>query len=403
MTKKNKNRVPYFKSFSEIKFKTWKWLWHGWIVEGALNVVCGDGGVGKSSLILSLLHNEVMGNEYPLHSPTGKEIYGVKGSGKDCIYIGEDDDYSNIPKGVFRHLGTKEGRIRFPHSMAIPKKDMDKTKFIPYTIAEDTEDMLEYCMKNKDFLKEISTIVVDPLTPMIRGMRNPNNSIEVREKLEILRRFTIETGKTVIGICHVSKGHLARDIADMLGGSNAIRDLSRNVLGVLKCSSQYPDRSVVVRVKSNRASLEGGWLFECKKIPLKKGTVDDFGNLVEEIRYVDFEELTPIKGQPTQIRDKYCKEPMEDKFKKEGEQRELKVNKCVEAIKKILKEKMLDAIYSSNLRDEVLKDTDFNETLFYRAVKLIPHKESFVGKRKYLDFTIKEKGQDDDDLPPPPF
>ena len=398
--------TPHLKSFAEIKFKTWQWEWHGWVIKGALNLFCGEGGAGKTSFALSYLHNQVMGEELPIHSPKGTERYGTKGHGKKMIYIGDDDRYSSKPKGILRFLQTEEDKVFFPSKLATDHKNIAKVKVKDFNLTAHTKRLLEYLAGNKKRRKNIEGIIIDPITPLT-ATKNPFDSVAVREKLDFLRSFTQVTDITVIGIAHVPKGHMRSAVSDMMGGSTALRDLSRNVLGFIRCNSNYPDSSVCVKVKTNHASLKGGWLYKCEKLPVE-GCKDDFGNYVEDIRYVDFSSMEEIKGYPVDIRNKYCMEISTEEDLKHL-QKVNKTNLCAKIILEYISETGLKSLFYSKVFEIVQsKEPNMPDDAVFRGIKKAGGEPDgmIAGKKKVIfrKAKIKAKANDgDQDLPPVPF
>ena len=386
-----KNLIPTLIPASQIKFKTFEWDWNKWIVSSAVNIFCGQGGCGKTSFALSYSHNQIMGNHLPVHTPTGDEIYGLKGDKKKTIYIGEDVGIQGIPVGLSKYLGTDMEKIHFPG--ALKKKRYNKGKENPnvgFSMAHHTFKLLESLAENEVRSKEIGRIIIDPMTSLLSGSKNSHNSVEVRDKLSPLLSFTQDTETTIIGICHSAKNHLIGEVSDMMGGSTAIRDLARSVLGFIKCNSLYPNTTLMLKVKTNYSSLEDGWLFKCLPVEMEKNALDDYGKVVEDMRYVDFETLKPVVGSPHELREKYCKEKITNTAEQDIEkilERDTKLADCIKFITEYVNISAKTNHWASDLHRE-RKKKGFTLTTYQRACKMlkaIPDRDKKT-KKYYLTF-----------------
>ena len=69
----NNEEVKDFFTFDEIEPKEINWLWKPYIVKGNLNIIMGDGGIGKSYLITWLVSAISKGKQIPFSENSFKK------------------------------------------------------------------------------------------------------------------------------------------------------------------------------------------------------------------------------------------------------------------------------------------------------------------------------------------
>ena len=157
-------KADYF-TYSEMVVKQVGWLWEPYIVKGNLNIIVGDGGVGKSSFIAWLLSSISTGAKIPF---TDKNF--VVGN---CILQNAEDDIeaTTLPRLIANGA------------------DASKIVFI-------NENYEYFCVQDYNKIEKILSelrpvaFVLDPIQAYLEDV-NMNSSGEVRsalKRLELIRQ-----------------------------------------------------------------------------------------------------------------------------------------------------------------------------------------------------------------------
>jgi hypothetical protein len=180
-----------------------EWLWLGLLPLGALSLLYGPEGDGKSTLTMMLAAMATQGM-----LPGALE--GIRSSVEIIAY--EDDPAAVlVPRllaagadldRVFIHGGDDDGLLTLP----------DDVPAFGATVAE----------------RGSKLVIIDPLPDALREGLKDNNNGDVRKAIVPLHRMAQELGVTVLGVTHPNKG--ATDAANKVMGSKAWRSVPRSVL-----------------------------------------------------------------------------------------------------------------------------------------------------------------------------
>ena len=194
----------------------------GLIPRGAIVLLAGTGGTGKSSIahqLCNLVATDWGEKEKPLWlgQPVNKKL--CKGV---CIYFSGEDGPAII--SARNEIFDPEGRAK---RLMFQRTDFRNKK----------GDEIEFA-EFLDRLKTMPTVpllVVDPARKYLTG--NEDDSAVVSEFFEAIERFAHERNTSVIVVHHLSKGakpKSARDVVDELRGSQVFIDRPRVVIGMFR-------------------------------------------------------------------------------------------------------------------------------------------------------------------------
>lgn len=226
-----------------------QWLWHGWLERGALHMLAGQPGTGKTTIAMALAATISAGGKWPDGSQAAR--------GNVVIWSGEDD------------LGTT-----LVPRLCVAGADMTKVNFIqsvshgkevrPFDPATDTDALRATLAGQTD----VRLLIVDPIVSAVAGDSHKN--AEVRRSLQPLVNLAHEHGCALLGITHLSKGTSGRSPVERLTGSLAFGALARLVMvaGRAEAQGEEPARQFLVRAKANHGPSDGGFAYDLRQVDL---------------------------------------------------------------------------------------------------------------------------------------
>ena len=239
-----------------------KELWYDMLPLGALVVVSGRGGVGKSTL-----------DAYLAAMASRGEMDGdVKGP-LHCIMVLDEDDWNmdTVPR-----LKAAKADMRYVHKWRVKKNnEWTNVPSFPDDIQKLREAIVGIGAK---------VVILDVITSMMQQGLDPNNQADVRRLLNPLLSLAQETSCTIIVVNHWKKG--SGRLSDMISGSGAYRDTARCVW-MVALDPATGERRITID-KYNRSPKQGqSFSFRIKSVPIEGwnrvdgtpktiGVVDDF-------------------------------------------------------------------------------------------------------------------------------
>jgi len=189
---------------SEIEPLSIEWLWEGFLPLGALSMLYGQEGDGKSTFAMTLAAQVSRGT-------LPGALAGQPGTVEIIAY---EDDAAAVLVPRLLAAGADLDRV-FIHGGGAG----DDVLTLPDDIAEFAEAAAARGSK---------LIIVDPLPDSLREGLKDNNNADVRKGIVPLNKMAQEIGAAVLGITHPNKG--ATDAANKVMGSKAWRSVPRSVL-----------------------------------------------------------------------------------------------------------------------------------------------------------------------------
>ena len=194
-----------------------KFLWDQRLVQGKLNLLVGDGEVGKTWLVCYMCATISTGRNWPDGTP-------CKQGG--CIYFASEDGVTDTL------LPRIEDQGGDPRHICVPKvvKNKRTNKVAEFTMAnakalEDLIDKFE-AMRGKGYIK---LVIFDPITAFMGDIDEHKNN-QVRAAFREIIRIADEKQFTMLGVGHPKKNAmLFGTAAEAFSGSIAYVNLARMV------------------------------------------------------------------------------------------------------------------------------------------------------------------------------
>ncbi|MDO4223029.1 MAG: AAA family ATPase [Acinetobacter sp.] len=239
-------------NMNDIQIKPIYWLWHGWIAKGKLTLLAGAGGCGKTNLLLSIIASITTGNDFPDKSPC-KDVSSA------LIFSTEDDPHDTLKPRLIAN-GANLSKI----GMITGVKD-DKGEITPFNPRKHLQSIRDYAKAQRD----LKIIMIDPIVSFIHGDTNDNS--KVRDGLEPLVDFAMETNIAIVGITHFSKGGLNKKASDRVMGAQAFNAVARTVLVATKKENE--NKGILTISKSNITTCDKGITYSIEQVSLHDGLI----------------------------------------------------------------------------------------------------------------------------------
>ena len=219
---------------SQIKIKATEWLWHHRIPLGALTLLPGREGTGKSTAGAWLAAQVTRGM-----------LPGV---------------YEGIPKGVFYAAREDDWERTIAPRIIAAEADISKVYRIEVTISGGVIELTlpEHIDLLRDGIRkhDVALLFIDPLMSVISSKLDTHKDRETRLALEPLAAAAMGTDSAVVGLTHFSKS-LTTDALNLVMASKAFTAVPRAVIGMARDDEAEEDNVVVLsQIKSNLGPLE---------------------------------------------------------------------------------------------------------------------------------------------------
>ena len=246
-------------SVDSIKKEFVKWLVPGYIPEGTITVIGGDGGLGKTTLWCNIASaisngtNSILQEDNDYIYPNGNVIY----------FSGEDDTARVLRDKL------ESNNANLSNEFTIP---LDDETFSDIAIGS---ELLEGIIENH----RPKLVIFDPIQQFIKGTDMTKRN-DMRQTLTPLIRLGKLYGTTFILVMHTNKRDNIGSFRDKLSDSADIWDISRSILAVGRnsdgeCFITHEKSSYSARQSAVLYHIEGGKIYR-----------DGFDN--ERQTYVDF-------------------------------------------------------------------------------------------------------------------
>lgn len=213
----------YYK-FSELEAKELSWLWYPYLIKGNINIIVGDGGVGKSYLIAWLLSAISKGDKIPF-SDSNFNI------GDSILQNAEDDLQATVLPRLLLNCA-----------------DVDKIGFFN---EEDKILSIKKIKRLEDKIKEIrpEIVVLDPIQAYI-GNVNINSAVEVRNALKPLKMIAEKYICAIVMLMHLNKSTDSNKAANRVMGSYDFIASCRSAF-LVEVNPENSEERLLIPIKTN--------------------------------------------------------------------------------------------------------------------------------------------------------
>ena len=218
------NEKKAYYSFSEIEAKELEWLWKPYIIKGNLNIIVGEGGVGKSYLTTWLLSSISKGNKIPFSDDNFI-------TGNSILQNAEDD----------------------PNATILPRllsNNADTNKII-FINEEDKILSIQQIERLEAIIIEThpEIIILDPIQAYI-GNINMNSANEVRNALKPLKNLAERYNCAIVMLMHLNKNNGTNKATSRVMGSTDFLSTCRSAILVV-VNPENEEEKLFIPIKTN--------------------------------------------------------------------------------------------------------------------------------------------------------
>ncbi len=248
--------------FSTIEVKATEWLWHYRVPIGALTLLPGREGTGKSTAGAWLTAGVTRGT-----------LPGV---------------YEGIPKGVFYAAREDDWERTIAPRLIAAGADTGLVFRIDVECSGDTIELVlpRHCELLREAIRkhDVALVFLDPLMSSISGALDTHKDREARSALEPLSAVAMDTDSSIVGLAHFNKA-ITTDALNLVMASKAFTAVPRAVIGMARDDDADEDGAVVLsQIKSNLGPLDIPSLkftFQQVTVETEDGRGAHVGKLVE--------------------------------------------------------------------------------------------------------------------------
>jgi putative DNA primase/helicase len=184
---------------ADVKMRPKEWLWEGHLLRGALELLTGLPGLGKSQVHCHYMACATAGLPWPDGAPAIEPVKVIMVTAEDAI------DTEVVPR--LKAAGADLTRI---HILKYIKTDKLQRQFL---LAEDLVKLEQAVAR----IGNVGLICIDPITAYMGGKTDSHKATEVRSQLGPLKDFSERTNVAVSAITHPAKNASARAIDHFIG------------------------------------------------------------------------------------------------------------------------------------------------------------------------------------------
>jgi hypothetical protein len=227
---------PWSITASEVEHVPLRWLWRGRIPLGAITLLDGDPGLGKSLLTIDLAARVTRGRVMPDLSP------GVAGG---VVLLSAEDNPASTIRPRLEIAAADTGRVELLRGVLHENAETGQTHQRPFLLPHDLP-ILESVVQRVG----AKLVVIDPLMAYLDTKVNSWRDQDVRAMLAPLAALAERTGAAILILRHLNKASGMQAVYRG-GGSIGIIGAARSGLLVAKSPDNPDHERVLASTKSN--------------------------------------------------------------------------------------------------------------------------------------------------------
>jgi hypothetical protein len=232
-TQTSADPTPVLITLADVPASEITWLWPQWIPRGALTILDGDPGLGKSTVTLDLAARITNGWKMP---PAWGPCEGVKS--ESVLLLNAEDDSGNTIRPRLEAAGADLHRIQLFER--VTSNSTSRPPIVPFDLERIRETIKAF---------GVALIIIDPFLAYLDSGIDAHKDQDVRHCLHILKEIAAKTGAAILLVRHLNKlGHNTAIYRG--GGSIGITGAARSAL-IIGRDPNDPQIRVLCSTKSN--------------------------------------------------------------------------------------------------------------------------------------------------------
>jgi len=244
---------------SAIEIRPVVWTWADRIPSGAITLVPGREGIGKSLFLAWLTAQITRGTLPGIHF----------GQPRPVIYAATEDSWSHT---IAPRLLAAGADLDLVFQVQVERDGHIDQLTLPLDCAALAEEIRRL---------DVALLAADPLLSLIHAAINTHQDRDLRQALEPLARLADTTGCAVVGLAHFNKS-ASTDSLNLITGSRAFSAVARSVIAMARDTHADDGSCILSQAKSNLGRLDVPslrYLIQTVHIDIPTGTTE-VGKLV---------------------------------------------------------------------------------------------------------------------------
>jgi RecA-family ATPase len=243
-------------NFSDMEPKDYDWLWPGMICKGKVHTIAGDGGIGKTTILLTIGATITRGGIFEGEREPCKS--------QRVLYLSGEDDGDDTLMPRARASGA----------------DLTKLEQVPSQHGNEIISIMEHAGILEETIKsygDVGLFIIDPVTSFCGRNFQNNSPTDVRLVMSKLHQIASRTNVAIMVLTHLRKDTTGSMLSRLLG-SGAWTHGARVVMGVMK--SPKHGFNILGKLNTNITDEDGcfAYTIETKNIE----------GLIQEVPYADW-------------------------------------------------------------------------------------------------------------------
>ena len=218
---------------SAVKMRPVRWIWTDRIPAGAITVIPGREGIGKS-LTLAWLAGRITTGQLPgIHH----------GHPRAVIYAATEDSWAHT---IAPRLYAAGADLDMVYRVDVEHDGLIDQLTLPRDCASLATEIERL---------DVAMLAADPLLSLIHASIDTHRDRDLRTALEPLAKLADSTGCAVIGLAHFNKSS-SDDALNLITGSRAFSAVARSVIAIARDNDADDGSCVMSQAKSNLGRLD---------------------------------------------------------------------------------------------------------------------------------------------------
>lgn len=254
----------------QVELKAIKWLWRGWIARGYINLLVGETGSAKSTVLADIAARITTGRPWP-----GEPESEARKPSR-VLWLGSEDSMCEL---TGPRLKACQANLANVSEITGVTRDGKRDTF---SLQDDNATVKAELAKAKAEGLPYDMLVIDPVTSYLPGKQlrkvDMNDNGQLRSILEPWMVLAQETDLAVVCVTHLAKD-TTRALLHRVLGAGVFTHTARSLCAVVKLPDSEYARALM-QIKNNLpGSPSGAWRFSTAKVQV--GTDAETGQPID--------------------------------------------------------------------------------------------------------------------------